>query len=69
MQKNMGPLDRALRVLVTIVIGILYLAGQISGTAAIILGIFALIFIITSIVSFCPLYFPLKLSTLKKKDA
>jgi hypothetical protein len=69
MKQNMGSIDRALRVLVAVVIGVLYFTDQISGTAAIILGIFALIFILTSVVGFCPLYLPLKLSTLKKKEA
>ena len=69
MKRNMGPIDRALRVFAAVVIGILYFAGQITGTAAIILGIIAVVFLLTSVVSFCPLYLPLKLSTLKKKGA
>ena len=69
MKKNMGSWDRSLRVLAAIVVGILYFTDQISGTAAIILGLFAVIFIVTSMVGFCPLYLPLKLSTMKKKDA
>ncbi len=69
MKHNMGSIDRAFRVLVAVVIGILYFAGQITGTAAIILGIIAVIFLLTSVVAFCPLYLPLKLSTIKRKDA
>jgi hypothetical protein len=69
MKRNMGSIDRALRVLAAVVIGILYFTGQITGTAAIILGIIAVVFLLTSVVSFCPLYLPLKLSTIKKKDA
>jgi Protein of unknown function (DUF2892) len=68
MKQNMGSIDRALRVLVAVVVGILYFTDQITGVAAIILGIFAVIFILTSVVGFCPLYLPLKLSTIKKKD-
>lgn len=65
MTKNMGTADRLIRVLLAIVVGILYLAGAISGITAIILGIFAVIFIITSLIGFCPLYVPLKISTKK----
>ena len=69
MKQNMGSIDKIVRVLVAVVIGILYFTDQITGTAAIILGIFAVVFILTSAIGFCPLYLPLKLSTIKKKDA
>jgi hypothetical protein len=69
MKKNMGSIDRIVRVFVAVVIGILYFTDQITGTAAIILGIFAVVFLLTSAIGFCPLYLPLKLSTIKKKDA
>ena len=69
MKKNMGSIDKIVRVLVAVVIGVLYFTDQITGTAAIILGIFAVIFLLTSAIGFCPLYLPLKLSTIKKKDA
>lgn len=66
MKKNMGSIDKAIRVIVAIVIGILYFTGQITGTAAIILGILAVVFLLTSLVGTCPLYLPVGLST--KKD-
>jgi hypothetical protein len=69
MKQNMGSIDRALRVLAAVVIGILYFTNQITGIAAIILGVLAVVFLLTSVVAFCPLYLPLKLSTIKKKDA
>jgi len=69
MKKNMGSIDKFVRVLVAVVIGILYFTDQITGTAAIILGIIAVIFLLTSAIGVCPLYLPLKLSTIKKKDA
>jgi Protein of unknown function (DUF2892) len=69
MKHNMGSIDRALRLLAVVVIGILYFTDQITGTAAIILGIIAVVFLLTSAIGFCPLYLPLKLSTIKKKDA
>lgn len=66
MKKNMGSIDRSIRILIAIIVGILYYAEIISGTTALILGIFAIIFILTSLVSFCPLYFPFGISTKKE---
>ena len=66
MKENMGTIDRTIRTLLALVIVILYLTNLISGIAAIILGIFAVIFLLTSITGFCPLYAPFKLSTCKK---
>jgi len=67
MKPNMGTVDKVVRILVAIVISILYYTNQISGTAAIILLILAGIFIVTSFISFCPLYLPFGISTRKKK--
>jgi len=67
MKANMGTIDRVIRVLIAVVIAILYFTNQISGTAAIILLVFAGIFILTSLISFCPLYAPFGISTCKKK--
>ena len=66
MKKNMGTIDRVLRVTVAVIIGILYLTGQISGLAAIVLGVIAVIFFATSLVSTCPLYVPLGINTRKE---
>jgi hypothetical protein len=66
MKKNMGTIDRVIRILLAIVVVILYMAGSITGVAAIILGIIAVIFILTSLIGFCPLYVPLKISTIGK---
>ncbi|MFQ5570331.1 MAG: DUF2892 domain-containing protein [Rhodothermales bacterium] len=63
MKKNMGTIDRAIRVLVAVTVGVLYFMGQITGTAALILGILAGVFVLTSLVGSCPLYLPLGLST------
>jgi hypothetical protein len=65
MKKNMGTVDRVIRILLAVVVAILYLTNQISGTLAIILGLFAVIFVLTSLIGFCPLYVPFKLSTKK----
>lgn len=66
LNKNMGTLDRIIRLIVAALIAVLYFTGNLSGLAAIILGILAVIFVITSLVSFCPLYLPFGLSTRKK---
>jgi len=66
MKKNMGTIDRVIRILVAVVIAVLYFANVISGTLAIILLIVAGIFIVTSFLGFCPLYLPFGLSTKKK---
>jgi Na+(H+)/acetate symporter ActP len=68
MKKNMGATDRIIRTLLAILVAVLYFTDQISGTAAIILGIFAIIFLLTSLVGFCPLYVPFKISTRKKRE-
>ncbi len=66
MKKNMGTIDRAIRILLAIVVIILYINGSITGIAAIILGILAFVFIVTSLIGFCPLYALLKISTIGK---
>jgi hypothetical protein len=66
MKKNMGTIDRAIRMIVAVVIIGLYFANMISGTFAIILLVIAGAFIATSFMSFCPLYLPLGISTNKE---
>lgn len=65
MNKNMGLTDRLIRILITVAVAILYFTDQINSTTALILGLFACIFVVTSFIGFCPLYVPLKLSTKK----
>lgn len=65
MKQNMGNTDKFIRIIAALVIAILYFANVISGTVAIILGLFAVIFILTSFVGFCPLYAPFMFSTKK----
>jgi len=67
MKKNMGAVDRIVRIILAVVIAVLFITGQLTGGAAIILGIIALIFLLTSAVGFCPLYLPFKISTRKNK--
>lgn len=69
MTTNMGSTDKTVRIIAALLVGVLYLADVISGTVAIVLGLFALIFILTSLVGFCPLYAPFKFSTKPKEKA
>lgn len=69
MKQNMGSADRVIRVLLAAVVALLYFTDQITGTAALVLGLFAVVFIATSAMGFCPLYAPFKLSTKKAAKA
>lgn len=69
MKKNVGSADRVIRILFAVVVAILLFTNQISGFAAIVLGIFAVVFLVTGLVSFCPLYAAFKLSTAKKSES
>ncbi|WP_449404031.1 YgaP family membrane protein [Flavobacterium glaciei] len=62
----MGSTDRIIRIALAAIVAVLYFTNTISGTLALVLGAFAIIFIITSFVSFCPLYYPFGISTRKK---
>ncbi len=68
MKKNMGSLDRTVRILAALVVALLYVFNVISGTLAIVLGIVAVVFLITSFAAFCPLYVPFKISTVCKRE-
>ena len=65
MKKNIGTVDRILRILVAIAIISLYFANVISGTVAIVLLVLSGIFILTSFIGVCPLYLPFGMSTRK----
>lgn len=69
MKKNMGSADKIIRLIIAAVIAYLYYNGTISGTLGIILLTFAGIFVLTSLISFCPLYSLIGLNTcpVKKK--
>ncbi len=67
MKKNMGYLDKLIRISAAIFIASLYYTGVIHGTLAIVLLVIASVFILTSFISFCPLYLPFGLSTIRKK--
>jgi hypothetical protein len=69
MKKNMGNLDKGVRIGLAVLVGVLYAAEIISGTVALVLGALAVIFILTSLISFCPLYLPFGIRTNKSKKA
>ncbi len=68
MNKNMGVVDRVLRLVIVAAVAVLYFTGVIHAALAIILGIVAVVFLLTSIVGTCPLYLPFKLSTRKTQS-
>jgi hypothetical protein len=67
MKKNMGTIDKAIRILVAVTIAILFFTELLTGTLGIILLVLAAVFVLTSLISFCPLYIPLGINTWKKK--
>jgi len=67
MKKNMGTADRIIRLIIAAIVGILYFTGTITGTFGIVLLILAGVFILTSVIGFCPLYAPFGLSTCRMK--
>lgn len=67
MKRNMGTADRIIRMIIAAIFITLYYNGVISGVWGIVLSILSIVFILTSLVSFCPLYLPFGLSSLRKK--
>lgn len=67
MKKNMGTADRIIRVIIAAAIAGLYFTGTITGTLGIVLLVLAGVFVLTSLISFCPLYALVGLSTCPKK--
>jgi len=67
MKKNMGTADRIIRLVIAAIVTIFYFTNIISGTLGIVLIALAAIFVLTSFISFCPLYLPFNISTKKKK--
>jgi hypothetical protein len=67
MKANMGTADKFIRVLIGVLIAVLYYLNVISGTTAIIILAIGIVLLITSLVSFCPLYTLLGINTCKRK--
>ncbi|AJR03808.1 YgaP family membrane protein [Siansivirga zeaxanthinifaciens] len=68
MKKNMGSADRIIRIIIAAIIGVLYFTGTVSGTLGVILLILAGVFVLTSFISFCPLYAPFGISSCPIKE-
>lgn len=68
MKKNMGGTDRAIRIVLALIVGTLYYFNTITGTLAYVLLALAAIFVLTSLVSFCPLYTLFGIRTCKVKN-
>ena len=67
MKKNMGSVDRIIRLVFAAIIAVLYFTNAITGTLGIVLITLAVIFTITSLIGFCPLYASFGISTCKRK--
>ena len=67
MKKNMGTIDKVIRILVAVVVAVLYFTHVVSGTLGIILLVVAGILVITSFISFCPLWALFGINTAKKE--
>jgi len=67
MKKNMGSADRIIRFILAAVVAVLYFTNVITGTLGIVLMVIAGIFVLTSFISFCPLYALVGLNTCPSK--
>ncbi len=67
MKTNMGPQDKTTRIIIAVIIAVLFFTKVISGTLAIVLLVVAGVFVLTSLIGFCPLYSILGISTCKRK--
>jgi hypothetical protein len=67
MKKNMGTADRVIRMMIAAILITLYFTGILNGTIGIVLIALSGVFVLTSLISFCPIYLPFGLSTLRKK--
>lgn len=68
MKKNVGTADKIIRIIAAIIIAALYFTNTITGTLGIVLLILAGVFVLTSLVSFCPLYIIFGINTCKTKQ-
>jgi Protein of unknown function (DUF2892) len=68
MKKNMGTTDRILRLVLAAIVAALYFTNVITGTLGIVLLVLAAVFVLTSLISFCPLYVPFGIKTCKNNN-
>ncbi len=64
----MGTADRIIRVIIAVIIASLYFTNVIPGTLGIVLIVLSVVFVLTSLISFCPLYAPFGIRTCQKKE-
>lgn len=68
MTKNMGIIDRSIRAVAGIILAAVAVAAALPSPWNIVAAVVAAVLLLTSIVGFCPAYWPLKLSTLGASD-
>jgi hypothetical protein len=68
MTNNMGSLDKVIRFVIAALVVVLYFANVINGTLGVVLLVLAAVFVLTSFISFCPLYLPFGINTNSKKQ-
>ena len=68
MNKNMGTADKIVRIVLSAAIAVLYFTNVISGTLGLVLLILGIVFVLVSLISFCPLYFPFGINTTCRKE-
>jgi hypothetical protein len=66
MKKNIGTVDKVIRILIAVVLVVLFFTHVITGAIGIILLVLSGVLVLTTIISFCPIYWPFGLSTTKK---
>jgi uncharacterized membrane protein HdeD (DUF308 family) len=67
MKKNVGNIDRIVRIILAVILGVLYFTNIVTGTLGIVFLIFAIIFLVTGIIKFCLLYAIFGIKTCDKK--
>jgi len=68
MKKNMGTTDRIIRIIISVIIGTLYFTNILTGTLGLVLLVLSVIFVLTSVINFCPIYSIFGIRTCSIKD-
>ena len=66
MNKNVGSADKSVRILLSVLLAVLIFTNVVSGWLAIVFGIFVVVFLLTALLNFCPIWLALKVNTIKK---
>lgn len=67
MTNNMGSTDKLIRIIVAIIFAALYFTGTVTGTLGMVLLALGGIFVLTSVISFCPIYAIIGVNTCPRK--